>query len=150
MKQPLAFLPHIVLFGSFAIAVAACGGRGAEMCELICDCENCNDRDREECEIEVNEAIDIADAYGCTDRADEFYDCALDNNDCDEDHFQIESKCQDEYEDLAECISDASALSGDDDDDSAGSGGGPIGGSGGGGGGGSGGGGGGGGGDEEW
>lgn len=86
-----------------------CGTSGT-LCDAICDCQLCNDREEDDCIIEADRALDIADAYDCNDEADAAANCTIDNNDCDDNVFQVSTKCSDDFEDLYDCINDNSDL----------------------------------------
>ena len=92
----------------FILLQPACSTAG-NICDAICECTKCNDRAEDECEIQVNAALDVADSYGCNDEADSAVECTLDNNDCDDTSFEVSAKCADDFEDLARCVDDNSA-----------------------------------------
>ena len=83
MKKSLSFLLLLGL-GAFA---SACSGVAGEYCDLYCDCEGCSDEEY-----------------------DEYVQCALEENDCDDDNFVVDSSCAGEAENLLECLDDGSDL----------------------------------------
>jgi hypothetical protein len=91
-----------------------CAGRATEICDLQCECEHCSDAEYERCRINVNEGLDVADAYDCTDEADRLYQCAIDSGHCHNvggsDHFVYDDHCAFDLEDLALCEDRNSAL----------------------------------------
>jgi hypothetical protein len=91
-----------------AVLVGGCAGRATEICDLECECEHCSDREYERCRINVNEALDRADAY--TDQADALFQCALDSGHCHTDVFVYDDHCAFDVEDLALCEDRNSAL----------------------------------------
>jgi hypothetical protein len=95
---------------SAPVLVPACSGTSGTVCDAICECELCNDRQEDECVIDVQRQIDVAEAYGCDAEATSYTDCVIDNNDCDENNFEVSQKCQDDAQDLFTCINDASGL----------------------------------------
>lgn len=99
-------LPMMMSSGS------GCGGTAGSICDAICDCQLCNDRQEDECIIEADRALELADAYDCSEEADAAADCTIENNDCDDNVFQVDSKCADDFEDLYDCINDNSDLDG--------------------------------------
>jgi len=67
-----------------SVAALGCGGPGAELSGLICDCEHCNDWEEEDTLDSLNTAADVADAYGCPDDWDAYMTCQVDKGRCDE------------------------------------------------------------------
>jgi hypothetical protein len=106
MKKSLSFLLLLGL-GAFA---SACSGVAGEYCDLYCDCEGCSDEEYDECVINQDAAIDAASAYDCDAEYDEYVQCALEENDCDDDNFVVDSSCAGEAENLLECLDDGSDL----------------------------------------
>ena len=76
----------------------------------MCDCEGCNDEEYDECVIDADAGEDTAAAYDCSEEYDAVAECAIEDNDCDDDNFIIDSGCAGEFEDLAECLDDGSDL----------------------------------------
>lgn len=112
-RQLLKHCAFVVLFG---VPVALVGSQGCTLaddyCTVFCECERCNDRQEDDCGISVAAAFDVADAYDCTAEADEFYKCAIDDNDCDDNNFTIDDGCSGELEDLYDCLDDNSDIIG--------------------------------------
>ena len=87
-----------------ALFLAGCPGRAVEWCDLQCDCEHCSEHEYEKCVIDVNEQLDVADAYGCTDQADRLYECAMDEGHCANDHWVTDDYCGGDWTDTLQCI----------------------------------------------
>jgi hypothetical protein len=88
----------------------ACG-LAEEYCDTKCECELCNDRKYDECVIEMDAEIDRADAYECTEDYDAYAECVISDASCEDENWGLEGDdCANEYEDLYDCIDDASDL----------------------------------------
>lgn len=118
----IAFTLGTAAFASFAIP--GCATPADELCDLQCDCTRCSDRARDECGINANANEDSASIYGCSAEYDEYIQCALEDNDCDDNSFEIDSSCADELEDLQKCVADNSDIIGNSSGSGNGSGGG--------------------------
>jgi len=122
MKHGMAWLGRLLmvaLFGSPVALLGGCDGQAGQLCDVICECELCNDRQEDECVISLQAQFDIAEAYGCAEQADAYVECMLDNNDCDDTSFSVSNKCGDDAEDYGKCINDNSDIGGIDDDQQA-------------------------------
>jgi hypothetical protein len=72
----------VALLGS-VLVVAACD-RSDALCDLVCECEHCNDvRSKHEC-ASGDRDQDFAAAYGCADEWDAYADCVEDNGRCED------------------------------------------------------------------
>ena len=69
----LTFVPLLVAL----LLMTTCTGRAGEICDLVCSCTECNDRDEDLCVINENAELDRAAAYGCTEEYDTYLDCVL-------------------------------------------------------------------------
>jgi hypothetical protein len=94
-----------------ALLAPACGGDSAEIAELICDCEKCNDRERSETEDVIDQNFDCAEVYGCEESAEILATCIINDGDCDADNnsFNYLADCSDEVLDFVACIDNASS-----------------------------------------
>jgi hypothetical protein len=98
-----------VLFAGMTFA--GCAGRAGEVCDAECDCENCSDWKYDACKIQVNGAIDQADAYDCGDALQRLIDCTLDRARCNGHHWGLENDdCQPQENDYSDCVQAASSL----------------------------------------
>jgi hypothetical protein len=89
---------------------AGCGnGLVSDYCEQRCDCENCNDRELDECEIRYSGNADIADIYDCGEEYDTLLQCRIDHGHCDNDYWTTDNDCDGESQDYDECVDDASS-----------------------------------------
>jgi hypothetical protein len=105
---------HAALLAFLAVPVGVVAGQGCtlaqEYCDVFCECERCNDRQADDCELAVQAAVDIADEYDCTAESDEYLECARLDNDCDDNNFTVDDGCNGELEDLADCLDDNSDI----------------------------------------
>jgi hypothetical protein len=86
------------------LALVGCSGRYSDLCTMADDCEGGNDADYDACVSDLETEEDIASNWGCDQEWDELIDCALDNNDCNNDHFVIEDNCDNEMERYGNCV----------------------------------------------
>jgi hypothetical protein len=107
----------MLMLSVFPLAVALAPGAGcqsdaAELCDLRCECQPCNDREEDECVISSEADAERATNYECEPEYDSWIECALNNNSCDEgdNDFDIDEDCNDDRADLEECIADNSDL----------------------------------------
>jgi len=106
MKMPnflksTGFASVIVLSG----ALAGCGNIVADRCDQICKCENCGERERQECETEAQSSVDTADSYACSDLLEPYYECQLQKHECADGHYSDDDKeCKDEHDQYLECL----------------------------------------------
>lgn len=105
MRTILTLLACLML----APLTSGCSVAG-EYCDVKCQCEDCSDREYDECLIDYEATEDVADAYGCLEDFDRLHVCVIENNDCTLDNFIADVRCSDEGIDLADCINDSSSL----------------------------------------
>ena len=98
-----------VAVGSLALVLAAFGcssvdleGPGAAYCEAHCDCEDCNDKSREECADNIADISDEADETGCDFAFDTYLDC-LEKIECDDGNFDTDD-CEGQKAELDQCM----------------------------------------------
>lgn len=97
-------------FGSIFFSAIGCGTAGADLCDAKCDCERCSDREYDECLIETNADIDVADTYGCSDERGAYEDCVLRKSFCTGRDYKLEKDdCSGQRKVLSDCIDDNSA-----------------------------------------
>jgi hypothetical protein len=102
----------LILLACLLLAPVTAGcHRSADICDLICQCEDCTDREYDECIIDYDATEDISATYGCLDDYDRAYDCVMTkSNNCLNDNFAPDLDCADDINDVSECINDGSAL----------------------------------------
>ena len=101
----------MLLLACLAVAPFTSGcNRSSEICDTVCQCENCSDTEYDECIIRYDAQEDIAATYGCLDQYDRAYDCVMTNNDCLADNFAPELECLDDIGDVGSCIDSNSSL----------------------------------------
>lgn len=101
-----SFLRPALLCAVMALAPAAagCGDIVADRCDEICSCENCGERDYQECEIRVAAELDIAAAYDCYDELELYYECQLDEYECNGREYRDDNqRCLRERDDFESC-----------------------------------------------
>jgi len=94
----------IVLLAALGM-LSACS-RYATFCEDEMNCRGGNDMDIDACILDMNEAEDIADLYGCTDDWDTYFECLQAEAQCDDDNWTDDGDCAKEGERYNKCISD--------------------------------------------
>ncbi|MDI3290271.1 hypothetical protein [Polyangium sp. 15x6] len=110
-------LVNAVLLLGLASASAGCS-RAQVICDLICECEHCNDqREIETCEQHATREA-VADAYDCGDAWATYTTCVEEQGTCDEKNARYSTMsgnndvCGDEENALNSCIDAASAHDG--------------------------------------
>ncbi|MFO0617720.1 MAG: hypothetical protein U0414_34315 [Polyangiaceae bacterium] len=99
------------LAGLAATSTAACGNIVADRCDKVCACENCGDRDRQECDTKAEASYAIADAYGCTSLLELYWECEVQESDCTDHHYSDDQKqCDHEHTEYTECLDKGSSL----------------------------------------
>lgn len=93
--------------------------RASAVCEVICECEHCNDQAKIEACNQLETAEDVASAYDCSEKWDAYGACVEERGVCDatESRFSTrndmdEDRCQNEADALDLCIEKASAHDG--------------------------------------
>jgi hypothetical protein len=83
VARALASAAILFTFGS----MHGCGpdAIAVEYCEAVCDCEDCSDRELEDCEIKRQGRIDRYAIYDCEEDYIEYLECFVDKAECDKD-----------------------------------------------------------------
>jgi hypothetical protein len=100
----------VVGSGLGVLAAGSCVGPGSALCDAECECQICNDREREECEITYDTYAEASSAYGCDEDFDAWRTCALEEAQCDDYTWKHQEKCGDELKDWYKCLDDSSDL----------------------------------------
>ncbi len=88
---------------------AGCTDQKTELCDAICQCENCGEKGQERCDVGVQSELDIAETYGCLSQAESFIDCVIAEGTCTNGTFIPEAlNCENEKADLDGCKVDSS------------------------------------------
>ncbi len=78
---------------SFSLAFGSgCGSLLQDRCDAICECENCGEREREACEVEVEGDYQVADIYACTEQLEAYYECQLQEYSCSDRHYDDDAE----------------------------------------------------------
>ncbi|EYF00672.1 hypothetical protein [Chondromyces apiculatus] len=101
-------LKALFLLTMLSFSVPACGGTAAEYCDLLCDCEGCNDDEYDECVVNTQASIDKAYEYDCIDEWDDVEACMLEKSDCRGDNFETDIDCLDDLAEAEVCVHDRS------------------------------------------
>lgn len=116
MKRSI-FAYALIGFG-LSSSIVGCS-RAAAVCELVCECEHCNDQTKTEACNTLETAENVATAYDCSDKWEAYTTCIEDRGTCDEKESRFstrddagDDKCQDESIALNDCIDKASAHQG--------------------------------------
>lgn len=111
----------LVLLG-VSSSVVGCT-RADVICDLVCECEHCNDQAKIEACNQLQTAEDVAAAYACTAKWEAYTVCVEDRGTCDENEARFstrddagDDRCQDAAEALDKCIDAASAHGGTSND----------------------------------
>jgi hypothetical protein len=89
---------------ALAPVAAGCGDIVADRCDEICSCENCGEREYEECEIKVAGELDIAAAYDCFEELELYYECQLEEYECNGREYDDDNRsCLRERDDFESC-----------------------------------------------
>jgi hypothetical protein len=95
----------LALLGALAVVPSyGCGSLYADRCDAVCQCEGCSDRDRTECDIQVDAEVAVAGAYDCVELLDLYYECQLQEYECNDGRYRDDNqRCSREREEYAEC-----------------------------------------------
>jgi len=111
-----SFGPMLVVAATAGL-VMGCEDLADEYCEAKCDCEKCNDRQAEECLIQAEETLDIAEAYECSGPAEDYYNCTIDSSVCEDNSWNLVDEslevCTELNSQIYQCMADHSAILGD-------------------------------------
>ena len=92
-----------LIASTFALGLAGCGYGPGDLCDDACDCQGCSDHDYEECVDNGEDLERDVEREGCEDEYDELLSCMSDaDNACD----SLEDECEDDRDELEECIAD--------------------------------------------
>jgi hypothetical protein len=78
-----SILKAMLLIGP--LAAAGCGSHASQVCDLICECEHCNDYEEELDCIQLQAQQDMAEVYECNDQFEAWAVCIEEKGECDED-----------------------------------------------------------------
>lgn len=105
----------LALFGFSSMGCS----RATVICELICECEHCNDQNKTESCNQLGTVEEVASAYDCSEKWDAYTVCVQERGICEakESRFSTrddagDDRCQDESDALDSCIDKASAHDG--------------------------------------
>ncbi len=68
---------------TFTLAATSCGGTASTVCDLVCECEHCNDIKEDFVCAEAQAQADVADAYGCAQEWEDWAACFEEKGTCD-------------------------------------------------------------------
>jgi hypothetical protein len=115
--KPSIFASAVVLLG-LSFGTMGCS-RAAAICDLVCECEHCNDQNKVESCNQLGTAEEVADVYDCSDKWDAYMDCYEQRGTCDAKESRFSTRndagdnlCQDEADALDSCIDAGSAHDG--------------------------------------
>jgi hypothetical protein len=102
-----AFALALVL-GTVAVG---CGSASADLCDAVCECQNCSDKNYDECIVGSDAILDAADVYGCTPEAEDLFDCQIRKYRCMDGNFTVPAAdCASAQKDFDSCIKSGSAI----------------------------------------
>ncbi len=96
------------LASALALLLTTCAGPAGDICDVVCACIDCNDRERDLCLVNENQELDRAAAYDCADEYALYLDCITTEAMCTTGVFEHSAECTPLYEDYYTCIEDAS------------------------------------------
>lgn len=67
-----------------AAAAGGCESSAGTVCDLMCECEHCNDYEEESRCAQLEWQADVAEAYDCTSKFESWASCVEENGSCDE------------------------------------------------------------------
>lgn len=89
-------------FGALCFLVG-CGYSASDICDDVCDCNGCSDREYEDCLDDADREEARIDRAGCSDQLDDYLACASDTGYCRrDDHWEID--CGPESKRLSNCM----------------------------------------------
>jgi hypothetical protein len=65
-----------------ALCLVGCGTSPEDVCDSLCDCQGCSDRQYDDCVEAYERAQDQAERYGCGDEYEDYLDCLDDTLEC--------------------------------------------------------------------
>jgi hypothetical protein len=81
---------------------AGCGAPGEEVCDAICDCTDCSERERDVCLAEQSAQADIASVYDCDAELEDYQSCVVSKADCPGGMFNAD-ECNPELQEYQTC-----------------------------------------------
>jgi hypothetical protein len=100
---------YLLLLGAGA-SLANCAGRFNDLCDQADQCANGNDADYDACVTFLETIEEVSEVNGCEDQFDRWFECFETHNECDDnsgdndDELEPGPECDDEGEDLNDCI----------------------------------------------
>ncbi len=91
------------LLATAALALGGCRPSPETLCKRICDCGSCSNEEEEGCVDGLEDAEEDASSEECGAEYDAYVSCLDEKTECDGDAADT-SACDDEQEDLAECL----------------------------------------------
>lgn len=89
----------------------ACGSRAGTLCDLVCECEHCNDYTETFTCDTIETSLRIAEAYGCESEWESYADCVEQKGTCDAKEVRFTTaepgSCTSEYDAQIPCVGDA-------------------------------------------
>jgi hypothetical protein len=99
------------MLGLGGLVLPACGSMGTDVCKSTCDCEGCNDNERQACLVVYEESREAAADYSCGSQFDDAENCQLDKAVCKGNNWTTTgSDCEGQRLILEQCIRDNSSL----------------------------------------
>ncbi len=97
------FFAVIALGAGLSLGAGGCGTSAADICDLLCACQGCNEQERDQCLADGESAVADADSQGCTSEYDEYLACVEREAECkDGEEFRWDG-CDIEEDALALC-----------------------------------------------
>jgi len=97
-------LPYLAIV-CLAPVASGCGNIQADRCDSVCSCENCGERELQQCEIDVDADYSVAETYGCLGILEPYWECQLQRHECDDNHYSDDNdECDREHREYKECL----------------------------------------------
>jgi len=96
MRTPLILIACLAL----APLAAGCGSLSTDYCDRKCDCENCSEREYDECLVENDAEAEVASIYACDVEYEERTICRIEEHSCTAGVYTVDPS------DLLACVSD--------------------------------------------
>jgi hypothetical protein len=88
--------------GALPVGAAGCGDRSDAVCDAVCDCQECTNREYGDCLDDAGDTLRAADNKACGGKADAYLACVESNLQCSARRIDV-SGCDGEYEELVAC-----------------------------------------------
>ena len=90
---------------ALVFGAGGCGSAASDRCKAVCQCEDCGERELNQCQLEAQTFLDIADSYNCSNAIDAYFNCEIQKHQCMDGHYQDDDmQCMMEHSKLQTCL----------------------------------------------